>query len=441
MSDQRSGRELTPRPEDEQRAVTPRESSVAPASTEPADRFYAGDQAHSVGLTEERTGQIVRQSGNARMAAFLAALFLILFIPLYWIFDIGLPFLGVGGRMEAERETQYVTDVARGDALYLANCARCHGENGQGGIGPPLNDQGKLYNALTPGGLPGPGHFNPDYLHAVMREGGRYVCGDPNSLMPAWEIPRGPLNYREVEEIIAFMLASNETTWVLQEHPGAGEQPGFLPEPDVEHRGWRDPNYEPPPDATPVPDCWRAPSGTPAAATPEPIAQPGTPDNPRVIELAGTEQLSWVDPTSGGQVTTITLVEGETVEFRIINESEFVPHNFHIGSAEELAQAPMDNDLPGTPTFTAEQNPQTFTFTVEDMPENPQFACTVPGHYQPMHGDFVVGPPPGTDPGSGEGETPAESPAGESPAAESPAAESPAAESPAAESPMPGATP
>jgi mono/diheme cytochrome c family protein/uncharacterized cupredoxin-like copper-binding protein len=404
LSDQRSGRELTPRPEEEQRAVTPRESTVAAPSTEPADRFYAGDQAHTVGLTEERSGQIVRQSGNARMAAFLAALFLVLFIPLYWIYDIGLPFLGVGGRMEAEQNTQYVTDVARGHALYLANCARCHGDNGEGGIGPPLNDQGKLYNALTPGGLPGPGHFNPDYLFAVMREGGRYICGDPESLMPAWEYPRGPLNYREVEEIVEFMLASTDTTWVLHdEHAVEGEDPGALPEPDVEHRGWRDPNYEPPPDATPVPACWRAPTEPGPGATPAPIAEPGTPDNPRLIEIAGTEQLSWVDVATGSRVTTITLVEGETVEFRIINESEFVPHNFHIGSAEELAQAGMDTDLPGTPVFTAEDSPQSFVFTVEDMPENPQFACTVPGHYQPMHGDFVVGPPPGTDPGNGDG--------------------------------------
>ncbi|HWH36890.1 MAG TPA: c-type cytochrome [Candidatus Limnocylindrales bacterium] len=410
MSDERSGRELTPRPEEEPRAVTPRESSVAPASTLPADRFYAGDQAHTVGLTEERTGQIVRQSGNARMAAFLGALFLVLFIPLYWIYDIGLPFIGVGGRMEAEQNTQYVTDVARGHALYLANCARCHGDNGEGGIGPVLNDQGKLYNSLTAAGLPGPGHFKPEYLHAVLREGGRYVCGDPNSIMPPWEAPRGPLNYREVEEIITFMLASEDVTWTIHHTSHAGEEPGAIPEPDVEHRGWRDPNYEPPPDATPVPACWHG-DETPAPATPAPVESPGTAENPRVIEIAGTEQIQWVNPSTGERITSITVVEGETIEFRIINESEFVPHNFHIGSADELASAPQETDLPGTETFTG--GTRTFVFTVEDMPDQPQFACTVPGHYTPMHGDFIVTQQPGTGNGdNGEGESPApESPA------------------------------
>jgi mono/diheme cytochrome c family protein len=31
-----------------------------------------------------------------------------------------------------------VTQVAQGQALFLANCARCHGDQGQGNIGPPL---------------------------------------------------------------------------------------------------------------------------------------------------------------------------------------------------------------------------------------------------------------------------------------------------------------
>jgi mono/diheme cytochrome c family protein/uncharacterized cupredoxin-like copper-binding protein len=431
LSDERSGRELTPRPDEEQRAVTPREPAVPQPSTTPADRFYAGDQAHTVGLTEERAGQVVRQSGNARMVAFLGALFLVLFIPLYWIYDIGLPFLGVGGRMEAEQNVQYVTDVARGHALYLANCARCHGDNGEGGIGPPLNDQAKLYNTVLPGGLPGPGHLNETYLHAVLREGGRYICGDPNSLMPAWEYPRGPLNYREVEEIIAFMLASNEVSWHLHiAHVGEEDEEEHPADPDVEYHGWRDPNYEPPPDATPVPACWRGDvgPGPEQPATPEPIAEPGTPDNPRVIELVGTAAVTWVDPTTGDRVNQISLVEGETVEFRITNEQGAM-HNFHIGPADELADAPMDSELPGVETFTG-PGTESYVWTVEDVPEQPEFACTVPGHYQPMHGPLLVGPPPGTDPGDGDGD-------GNGNGAESPAPGSPEP----GPSPTPGASP
>ena len=59
MSDERSGREptgreptgreLTPRPEESLPAVPAREPPPPPSTTTPADRFYAGDQAHTVG--------------------------------------------------------------------------------------------------------------------------------------------------------------------------------------------------------------------------------------------------------------------------------------------------------------------------------------------------------------------------------------------------------
>jgi mono/diheme cytochrome c family protein len=349
------------------------------------------------------------------MVAFLVSLFLVLFIPLYWLYDIGIPALGIGGRLAAEEQTQYVTSVARGNALYLANCARCHGPQGQGGIGPPLNDQGKLYNALTATGLPGPGHLNPNYLHTVLAEGGRYVCGDPNSIMPAWLQPKGALNYIEVEEIIAFMLASDEISWALPAAHGATATPevGATPTPAT-HTGWRDPDYTPPPGATPAPACWRGGGASPApSVTPEPIASPGTPDSPRVIELTGTEQISWVN-AAGDRVTSITLVDGETVEFRITNASAFVLHNFHIGSASELSTATETTDLPGVDSFTSDAGTQSFVLTVANMPADPQFACTVLGHYATMNGNFLITPAgsPATSASPGSSASPAASPSG-----------------------------
>lgn len=386
MSDERTGRELTPRTEESAGAVTPREPALPQSSTPAGERFSAGDQAHTVGLTEERAAQIVRQSANARMMTFLGALVLVLFIPLYWLYDIGLPVLGVQGRLETEIDRQYVTDVSRGYALFLANCARCHGNNGGGGIGPALNDQAKLYDALTAQGLSGPGHLNPEYLNSVLREGGRIVCGDPNSVMPAWLEPKGALNYREVEDIIKFITASKDVKFTyVPAHPEAG---ATLP-PPVAVEGWRDPAYSPAPDATPVPACWRAPASTAPSGTPAPVDNPGTVDSPRVIEIRAAENIQWVDPVSGERITAISVVAGETIEIHVINETQ-IPHNFHIGSADELSTAPEQNDLPGVDTFTG--STQTFTYTFDNVPDQPQFACTVPGHYQTMHGDFLVAP-------------------------------------------------
>ena len=71
MSDENTGRDLVPRPDEPSSAVTPRESTVPTSAAEAEVRFSAGEQAHTVGLTEARATQIVKQSVNARMIAFL----------------------------------------------------------------------------------------------------------------------------------------------------------------------------------------------------------------------------------------------------------------------------------------------------------------------------------------------------------------------------------
>lgn len=386
MSDEKTGRDLVPRPDEPTGAVTPREPAVPAPSNAAVERFSAGQQAHTVGLTEQRAAQIVKQSGNARMIAFLAVLLIVLFIPLYWLYDIGLPVVGFGGRLQAETQDQYVTDVSRGYALFLANCTRCHGAQGQGGVGPPLNDQAKLYNAVTAQGLSGKGHLNPDYIRSVLTEGGRIVCGDPKSVMPAWLQPNGSLNYREVEDIIKFITASKDTKFTYQ--PQHVLPPETIP-PPVAVEGWRDPSYSPPPDATPVPACWRAPSSTAAPGTPAPVTSPGTPANPRMIEIHGTASVTWTD-AGGTQLTQIAVVPGETIEFHIVNDAGF-NHNFHIGPATQLSTAPENTDLPGVAPFPS--GTQTFTWTAPSDLTGLQFACTVLGHYQSMHGDFVAAAP------------------------------------------------
>ena len=389
-----SGRELTPREGDEVEAT---DSPLTPTEgdSRDAERFSSGPRAHSAGLTEERSAQIVRQSANARSVVFLAIMFIALFIPVYWFYESGIPALGSEGRLDAEAQAQYVTDVGRGYELYIANCAECHGDNGQGGIGPPLNDQAKLYNAITPAGQPGSGHLNPDYIDNVLTVGGRYVCGNPDSLMAVWKDPDGPLNYRQVEELIAWLTASQEVTFKYE--------PESHGEADAEHAesstiaGWRDPNWEPEPGAAPPPACWTNPSGvsggsapaaTPAPVdpdvTPEPIAG-GSTDEPRQIFIQATSSLQFTD-AEGNQFTELSLVEGETVEFVVDNTAGF-PHNFYIGPQDVVSTPNAETEL-GIETWAS--GVETFTWTVEAGDQPLQFACTVPGHYTTMSGDIVI---------------------------------------------------
>ena len=136
--------------------------------------------------------------------------------------------------------------MERGYNIYQANCAQCHGANGEGGKGPTLNRQDKLF-----------AHLNPDYLDNILHVGGRYACGDPNSIMPIWANtgnPPGPLNYKQVEDVIAFIRAEKGTGPYRVMDPSLFE-PVVNPDTGEEEtfEGWVDPNYAPGPDSTPYP--------------------------------------------------------------------------------------------------------------------------------------------------------------------------------------------
>jgi hypothetical protein len=395
MSQEDGGSQLTPREPGEPSETGETRSPLIPVEGDSRDveRFSAQPQAHSVQLTEERSAQIVRQSANARSVVFLAILVIALFIPVYWFYESGIPAIGGEGRLAAEADVQYVTDVSRGYELYIANCAECHGAEGQGGVGPRLNDQAKLYNALTPAGEPGSGHLNPNYIDNVLTVGGRYVCGDPNSLMAAWLEPNGPLNYRQVEELIVWLTASSEVTF---EHEPASHGEGEAVEPEV-MAGWRDPNWQPGPEDTPPPACWKNPSGVigggapvaspapvDAAATTAPVAG-GSSDAPRVVRLEATSSLQFTDE-SGAVVSQIVVVPGETIQF-VVNNSAGFDHNFWIGTPDVLSVPNAETDV-GIPTWQSGE--QTVTWTVPEDGGTLQFACTVPGHYTTMHGDIVI---------------------------------------------------
>jgi len=296
--------------EPEERLPAPR----PPAEVAPVDRFSAPPQTRSVELSPERAAQVVRQSSNARWVGFLAVVIVILFITILWFYELA-PLGILEPRLDAEVNAQQVTSVERGYNLYEANCARCHGKDGEGGIGPVLNRQDKLY-----------AHLSVDYLNSIMLAGGRYACGNPDSVMPVWSSegsPPGPLNYVQVDDVIAFIRApSNETFTVRDEELF---EPKLDPVTDEVQtfNGWVDLDYKPAPEATPYPACWSdefasapGPSGAPAASI-DPTA----------------EAVSVV--AFGIQFTTPTISAAADKPFVIDfdNQDANVPHNVEIKDA------------------------------------------------------------------------------------------------------------
>ena len=299
MSDQ-------PGPGPEQRLPVPRE----PAEVAPPERFSAAPQVHQHGLTAERAAKIVRQSASSRWVAFLGVTLVALFVLLYYFYELGVPGVEGTSRMEKEAAAQQVTDVERGYKLYQANCARCHGDAGQGGIGPVLNDQAKL---LT--------HLTPEYLETVLTVGGRYICGDPSSLMLAWLEPNGPLNYREIEEIIAFIRAPTTL-----EYDAVDKETHEV----TVKTGWRDEAYVPPAGATPVPACWKDAFAQPSAA---PTTAPGEP-TPAPTDGGNGEQPGAVLEISAQNIAfdKDALTAPADTPFQIVfaNNDAGIPHNVEI---------------------------------------------------------------------------------------------------------------
>ena len=122
-----------------------------------------------------------------------------LFVIGYYFYELGLP----GGisqpRLEAALAAQQVTSIERGYNIYQANCARCHGPNGEGGIGPTLNSQDKLF-----------AHLNPDYIHNMLTWAAATRAATRTASCPCGRTtgsPPGPLNYKQVEDVIAFIRA------------------------------------------------------------------------------------------------------------------------------------------------------------------------------------------------------------------------------------------
>jgi len=299
-----------------ERQLPARRPDAQPA---PTPRFTAPASAHAFQLTPERAATIVRQSDSARWVGFLATLIVVLFVIGYYFYELGIPGLAGTKRLDKEIEHQQVVAVERGYNIYQANCARCHGANGEGFANeagaPPLNDQVKLF-----------AHLNPQYLESVLREGGRYVCGNAKSLMPVWSNENGgPLNYTQIDDLIAFLRATNDQTYTVRdpatnepvEDPATGKVQTFT--------GWRDPNYKPPPGATPYPDCW----SSALAGGASPSAGPSLPAGAATIKLTA-QNTAFLE-------TQLTAPVEKAFGIVFDNQDASVPHNVEIKDATGAA--------------------------------------------------------------------------------------------------------
>jgi mono/diheme cytochrome c family protein/plastocyanin len=298
--------------EPEQRPPEQRLPAVRPPDeVAPVDRFTSPPSIRRLEFTPERAAQVVRQSANARWVGFLGLVVIILFISLYWFYELGAPGGLTRARLAQEIDAQQVAKVERGYLIYEANCARCHGEQGEGGEGPTLNRQDKLFS-----------HLNEAYITNVLTVGGRYVCGNPLSKMPVWSDegnPPGPLNYRQIEELIAFLLATDDKTYIVRDEHLLDPKKDPITGQVMTFTGWRDPNYKPDPGATPYPDCYLDELTGGASASPGASVDPNAP----VVEISASS-------SSAFDQSTVTAPADQAFVIHFKNDENGVPHNVEV---------------------------------------------------------------------------------------------------------------
>ena len=113
-------------------------------------------------------------------------------------FAIGMAFqvylLGEPARIARVEAADRERARTSGAAIYQENCAACHGEQGQGQVGPALNSKELLRTA-------------PDELLL-----GLIRTGVPGTVMPAWgQTFGGPLTDEDVSQVVAFIRAWEPT--------------------------------------------------------------------------------------------------------------------------------------------------------------------------------------------------------------------------------------
>ncbi len=352
--------------QNEERLPASRPAS-APA---PASRFSAPPSAHQNDLSPERAARIVRQSANARLVGFLAVTIVALFVIGYYFYEVGLPGGMSTPRLDAEASAEQVTAVQRGYNIFEANCAQCHGVNGEGGKGPVLNDQEKLFSHLT-----------PEYIRNMLQVGGRYACGNPNSIMPVWSNtgnPPGPLNYIQINDVITFIRASKADTYVKLD-PNLGEpveSNGVV----QTFTGWVDPGYSPGPGATPYPACWQDSFKTPAPSGSGAPAPSGGASGAPASQAPGGTVINETAQNIAFQQTALTAPANAAFTIHFDNQDASVMHNMVI------------KDASGNDVFTGDliTGPAQADYKVPALPAGDYtFICAV--HPTAMTGTLHVG--------------------------------------------------
>ncbi|MDP9405689.1 MAG: c-type cytochrome [Actinomycetota bacterium] len=144
--------------------------------------------------------------------------FFAIFLPAYWLRE--------PSRLTGQTNAAYVANYERGEELFVANCAMCHGAKAEGGGAPSTYDPDDSWPAPNLTTIDKRYEDSPvtdirDYLATTIQR------GRPGTPMPAWGAEYGgPMTDQQISDITDWILA-NQKTEVTEADPAAnmsGEQ-------------------------------------------------------------------------------------------------------------------------------------------------------------------------------------------------------------------------
>ncbi|MHB8647043.1 MAG: c-type cytochrome [Thermomicrobiales bacterium] len=263
------------------------------------------------------------------------------------------------GRAQSDQRIRE-EQIARGQQLFAANCAVCHGNRGQGGVGLRLD---------TPTNRPATeaqATQRTEYLTRTITN------GRPGTFMPAWAIPNGgPLNTEQIGALVTMIEYGdwNQTEAVVKEYQAKNGTP---PAPSLSvNTGGIGGN---PALATvgPIPSGVQNPGAAPPAVGGNTAGGTGAP-----AQIIGDGlTINATEKDYAIQLDT-SLVKPGTVVFHIKNDGP-TPHNITI---KELNQVSDTYDAGKGGDFKVDLKAGTYTVI-----------CNIPGHEQlGMHVTLKVG--------------------------------------------------
>lgn len=285
-------------------------------------------------------------TGKQINAMVVLLLILLLGVGVYTLWD---PF-----RAEGARERTQEDMAERAAKTYVNNCINCHGDQGQGRIGPALNPEYRRANGLTDWTDPTKLTENQALIRNVL------VCGRIGSVMPAWSQEQGgSLTDEQIRRLVILLATPPEGAWEHLEEL-AIEHELEVPTPPVEEVL----------AGAVITGSFSSVCGQKVVATPEPDTGPVT------------VQATWdvIATDNKFNTTGIGVPANQQVTVNLRNNGAAL-HNWAVQGVNNAAGQNISTQLlPGGQS-------ETLRFTVA-TPGTYNYLCTV--HPTEMRGRFVV---------------------------------------------------